>query len=56
MNFELHEWHSLQLKNDFIEYLRKQGRLPADRLEDKCQIEQELEEYKGIEAKVLNKG
>ena len=53
LRFELHQWHALQLKKDFEEYLKNYGQLPVDRLDDKCRIEQELEEYKDIETKLL---
>ena len=43
----------MQLKKDFEEYLREHGRLPVDVLENKSKIEQELEEYKSIEAKLF---
>ena len=51
---ESHEWHSLQLKRDFREYLEKHGRLPVDNLVDKTRIQQELEEYKSLEDKLFH--
>ena len=51
---EQHKWHSLQLKQDFKDYMIKFGRLPVHQLSEKSQIEQELEEYKKIESTLFS--
>ena len=51
---EQHKWHSLQLKQDFKDYMNKFGRLPVDSLADKSRIEKELEDYRSIENHIFS--
>ena len=52
-NMELHKWHSLQLKKDFIESLREYGRLPIAKLSKKWKLVKDLESYRRIQMQLF---
>ena len=54
-NLEIHKWHSLQLKNDFTEYLRQFGQLPIASLGKKWKLINELNEYRKIHTQLFVK-